>query len=151
MPACAPAPRRRPRHTRHKRLPHHVGIAIDRIADGNRRHIIRDRFDHAGKIQPWNKRERKVDHALQVAGAGAAINRVERGGVALLGLNGNKAQLIFVRGNGLPFDLGLLLRESVALVGGRGGERPVLAKGGGPETGRLAEAIQYARRRMASG
>ena len=70
------------------------------------------------------------------------------GGIALLGLHGAKAQLIFARASGLPYDMGALLRESVTIIGGRGGGRPELAQGGGPDTARLDEALDHARNRL---
>ena len=71
------------------------------------------------------------------------------GGVALLGLTGEKAQLVFARAAGLPYDMGALLREAVALLGGRGGGRPEAAQGGGPAVARLPEALAAARARLA--
>ena len=67
------------------------------------------------------------------------------GGVALLGSGGAKAQLVFTRAAGLPHDMGKLLREAAAIVGGRGGGRPEAAQGGGPDASRLGEALERAR------
>ncbi len=66
------------------------------------------------------------------------------GGVALLGLRADKAQLVFARGAGLAPDMGALLRASAAVVGGRGGGRPELAQGGGPDLAQLDAALQTA-------
>jgi alanyl-tRNA synthetase len=71
------------------------------------------------------------------------------GGVALLGVASDKAQLVFARATGLPYDMGALLREAVALLGGRGGGRPEAAQGGGPNVERLSEALTFARERLA--
>lgn len=68
----------------------------------------------------------------------------EGGGVALLGLRAEKAQLVFSRADGLPYDMGALLRTAAQLVGGRGGGRPEAAQGGGPDVARLDEALQTA-------
>jgi alanyl-tRNA synthetase len=67
------------------------------------------------------------------------------GGVALLGLSGPKAQLIFARAAGLPYDMGALLRQAVSVIGGRGGGRADAAQGGGPDGARLPEALEHAR------
>ena len=69
----------------------------------------------------------------------------EGGGIALLGLAGAKAQLVFARAEHLPDDMGRILREAAAIVGGRGGGRPEAAQGGGPDGARLEEAIERAR------
>lgn len=70
------------------------------------------------------------------------------GGVALLGLSGEEAKLCFARAEGLPYDMGALVREAAGLLGGRGGGRPENAQGGGPEVARLEEALQRARERI---
>ncbi len=67
------------------------------------------------------------------------------GGVALLGLAGPKAQLVFTRAANAPYDMGAALREAAAIVGGRGGGRPEAAQGGGPDGTRLSEALAHAR------
>jgi alanyl-tRNA synthetase len=68
----------------------------------------------------------------------------EGGGVALLGVRGAKAQLVFQRAAGLPYDMGALLRLAAERVGGRGGGRPEAAQGGGPEVAGLDDALQAA-------
>lgn len=70
------------------------------------------------------------------------------GGVALLGLRGEDARLCFARADGLPHDMGALVREAVALLGGRGGGRLAEAQGGGPEVEKLEEALELARSRL---
>ncbi len=74
----------------------------------------------------------------------------EGGGIALFGIAGTKAQLVFARAAGLPHDMGKLLREAAAVVGGRGGGRPEAAQGGGPDAAKLAEALELARRGVMS-
>ncbi len=68
----------------------------------------------------------------------------ELGGVALLGLKLDKAQLVFTRAASLSFDMGALLRSASVIVGGRGGGKPDAAQGGGPDVERLDEALQVA-------
>ncbi|GIV98191.1 MAG: alanyl-tRNA editing protein [Herpetosiphonaceae bacterium] len=70
----------------------------------------------------------------------------ERGAIALLGLRGETAQLIFSRPPQLALDVGALLREAVIIVGGRGGGRPEFAQGGGPDVEQLDRALEHARR-----
>jgi alanyl-tRNA synthetase len=66
------------------------------------------------------------------------------GHVALLGLRGEKAQLIFARAADLSYDMRPLLKEACRLVGGGGGGGPELAQGGGPNAAHLDEAVQRA-------
>ncbi|MGC8960479.1 MAG: alanyl-tRNA editing protein [Chloroflexia bacterium] len=70
------------------------------------------------------------------------------GGVALLGIAGDEGRLCFARAEGLPWDMGVLVREAAAILGGRGGGRPHDAQGGGPEVGRLEEALERAMARL---
>jgi alanyl-tRNA synthetase len=66
--------------------------------------------------------------------------------VALLGSRADKAHLVFAQSEGMPHDVAGLLREAVALVGGRGGGRGNLAQGGGDRVERLDEALAQAER-----
>jgi alanyl-tRNA synthetase len=53
-------------------------------------------------------------------------------------------RLVFARSSSLTTDMGKLMADACVIIGGRGGGRPELAQGGGPETQRLAEAIESA-------
>jgi alanyl-tRNA synthetase len=66
------------------------------------------------------------------------------GGVALLGLQAEKTQLIFACADGLNVDCGALLREVLAPHGGRGGGQPAMAQGGLPDPSRLEETLNAA-------
>ena len=68
--------------------------------------------------------------------------------VALLAARGEKAQLAFARGPDLDHDMSAILRAACAVIGGRGGGRPHLAQGGGPDPARLDEALATARERV---
>jgi alanyl-tRNA synthetase len=64
--------------------------------------------------------------------------------VALLGTRGDSAQVVFARSPGLGVDIGALLKDALAALGGRGGGRGDLVQGGGPELARLDEALAAA-------
>lgn len=65
--------------------------------------------------------------------------------VALLGARDEgRARLVFARSESLSHNMGELLAEACQLLGGRGGGRPELAQGGGPDAERLDEAIRIA-------
>jgi len=81
-----------------------------------------------------------------VAQALAARDRL-----ALLGArSGSRAYLCFARAKGAGPDLGALLREAVAALGGKGGGAPELAQGAGPAAEKLPEALEAARARLTS-
>jgi alanyl-tRNA synthetase len=83
---------------------------------------------------------RPVDEVRRLAARIVA----QPGRVALLGLRGEKAQLIFARAADLNYDMRPLLKEACRLVGGGGGGGPELAQGGGPDAAHLDEAMQHA-------
>ncbi|HXG67059.1 MAG TPA: DHHA1 domain-containing protein [Blastocatellia bacterium] len=75
--------------------------------------------------------------AAKIVAAGPAI--------ALLGSkDGDTARLVFARSANLPHHMGQLLAEACAVLGGRGGGRPDLAQGGGPNVEKLEAALQFA-------
>jgi alanyl-tRNA synthetase len=93
---------------------------------------------------------RRVFEGRPIEEVRGLAQRVAAGGcVALFGALGDKAQLVFARGEGLPVDCGALLRATLAPLGGRGGGQPALAQGGvaGPE--QLALALEEAGRALA--
>jgi alanyl-tRNA synthetase len=64
--------------------------------------------------------------------------------VALLGLKGDRALLVFARSADLPYDMSVLLKGACQILGGGGGGRPDMAQGGGPAGDKLEEALEFA-------
>jgi alanyl-tRNA synthetase len=64
--------------------------------------------------------------------------------VALLGSRAEKAHLVFAQSEGLPHGVAALLKDALALVGGRGGGRGNLVQGGGERLDALDEALARA-------
>lgn len=56
-----------------------------------------------------------------------------------------KASLIFLRSEGLPFDMNQLMKTACAVINGKGGGQPQQAQGGGTEVEKLEEALQCAK------
>jgi alanyl-tRNA synthetase len=67
-----------------------------------------------------------------------------RGGVALLGLGADRAQLVFASPAGSAVDCGKLLRECVGPFGGKGGGQASLAQGGIPDVAKLDSVLDAA-------
>jgi alanyl-tRNA synthetase len=63
------------------------------------------------------------------------------GGLIILGIKGEKAQLLVSRPSDHSLDCGTLIREVLAAFGGRGGGQPAMAQGGIPDPNRLADAV----------
>jgi alanyl-tRNA synthetase len=69
--------------------------------------------------------------------------------VALLGTReAGAARLVFARSASLDQNMGQLLAEACQLLGGRGGGRPELAQGGGPNAANLEAAISLAAEKL---
>ncbi len=65
--------------------------------------------------------------------------------VALLGsCDAQSARMVFARSSSVDRNMGALMAEACQLLGGRGGGKAEMAQGGGPEVGRLDEAIRLA-------
>jgi alanyl-tRNA synthetase len=72
--------------------------------------------------------------------------------IALLGTRDmTAARIIFARSASLEPDMSKLLAEACQALGGRGGGKPDLAQGGGPQTGMLEEAIKRAAEKVMAG
>jgi alanyl-tRNA synthetase len=67
------------------------------------------------------------------------------GAIAVVGLRGERAQLLVGRGEGVDLDCGKLIREVLPQFGGKGGGPPQMAQGGVPVAARLDEAVEAAR------
>jgi alanyl-tRNA synthetase len=61
------------------------------------------------------------------------------------------ARLVFARSATLAENMGQLIAEACRAVGGRGGGRPDLAQGGGPQTQNVEEAIRAAGEQVREG
>jgi alanyl-tRNA synthetase len=64
--------------------------------------------------------------------------------VALLGLAGEKAQLVFACSADLPYDMNDLLKKVCQVVGGGGGGQRHFAQGGGSDGSKVGEALEIA-------
>lgn len=65
--------------------------------------------------------------------------------IALLGTkDASAARLVFARSESLTQNMGQLLAEACQLLGGRGGGKPEMAQGGGPNVDKMDEAIKIA-------
>ena len=78
-----------------------------------------------------------------------ALRLVEsEGSVALLGSAGGKAQLFFACSADLAYDMNDLLKRACQVVGGGGGGQRDFAQGGGPDGGKVGEALKIAYERL---
>jgi alanyl-tRNA synthetase len=88
--------------------------------------------------------DRSVD---EIKGLARAI--AGRGGIALLGLRAEKAQVVFASAAESRVDCGSLLRQTLAQFGGRGGGQTTLAQGGLPDVTMLDQALAAAAQALA--
>jgi alanyl-tRNA synthetase len=61
------------------------------------------------------------------------LTRTEANVIALLAASSEPVSFVFAQSKGLPFDMGALLKEALAKLGGRGGGSKDLAQGGAPK------------------
>ena len=64
--------------------------------------------------------------------------------VGLIGVKGKPAALVFSQSNGGPYDMGAILKQTVAHVGGKGGGARDFAQGGGLDENKLEDALTFA-------
>jgi len=93
---------------------------------------------------PWRVVAQVLDCPVERAKRVAQALRGRPGAVALLGVKGERPQLIFTRADDVPLDAGGLLRTAAAAGGGRGGGRPDWAQGGVPTEQALETALAAA-------
>lgn len=114
-----------------------LGAAMERLLALEARDLVASAPRIAGTPLVRQVRDGlELGEARLLAGAIAAA-----GGVALLGLRGEKAQVIIARPNGHSLDCGKALREALAAVGGRGGGQPQMAQGGVLSTDQLEPVL----------
>ncbi len=70
--------------------------------------------------------------------------------VVLFGAKDQGARLLFARSPDVQVDLGALLRETMPMVGGKGGGKPDFAQGGGTDAAKVEEALRSAKARVAA-
>lgn len=110
----------------------------------------------AGAARPAGAGGPVVRRVLVAPGAGAAAwlrgvagGLAARGCTALLGaVEDGKGFLCFARPKGPGAAMGELLKEAVALLGGKGGGAPDLAQGGGPDGAKVEAALDAAAARL---
>ncbi len=109
--------------------------------------------------EAWWARARSLDNGqrLAVQIMDAPVERAKRvaqtlrsrpGAIVLLGVRGERPQLLFTRADNVTLDVGGLLRQAAAAAGGRGGGRPDWAQGGVPSNEALAAALAAAENQL---
>jgi alanyl-tRNA synthetase len=68
--------------------------------------------------------------------------------VVLFAATQGQAGLVFAQTPGLPFDMGALMKQAMADLGGRGGGTKDMAQGGAPDAARVQAAVEKAKSRI---
>jgi alanyl-tRNA synthetase len=76
------------------------------------------------------------------------LTRQSPNAIALLATVSPQPSLIFAQSAGQPHDMGALLKEAIAKLGGRGGGSKDMAQGGVPDPGKLDSALADAASRL---
>jgi alanyl-tRNA synthetase len=69
--------------------------------------------------------------------------------VALLASTDGSVRLVFARSPDVAADMGVLLREVIPMVGGKGGGKPDFAQGGGQDASKVPECLDAAKQVLA--
>jgi alanyl-tRNA synthetase len=77
------------------------------------------------------------------------LTRTSFNTVALLGTTSPQPSLVFAQSAGQPFDMGTLLKQTLAKLGGRGGGSKDMAQGGLPDAEKIAVALSEAANALA--
>jgi alanyl-tRNA synthetase len=124
-----------------------------RSARKERDHLRQEMLDYEAQALAGNGQPMGPIELVSVAFEERDVQEVRRlaariterpGRVALLGVKGSKAQLVFARSADVTYDMRPLLRDACRLVGGGGGGSPDLAQGGGPQGDRVEDALRRA-------
>jgi alanyl-tRNA synthetase len=78
------------------------------------------------------------------------LTRLSPGVVALLATTSPQPALLFAQSPGQPFDMGALLKEAVARLGGRGGGSKDMAQGGVPSVDGIEAVLQGVAEKLGS-
>jgi alanyl-tRNA synthetase len=78
------------------------------------------------------------------------LTRLAPNVVALVGTTSPQPSLVFAQSPGQPFDMGALLKQTLAALGGRGGGSKDMAQGGAPKADGIEAALNNAARRISS-
>jgi len=76
------------------------------------------------------------------------LTRLESNVVVFLASTSEQPSLVFAQSKGMPFDMGALVKETLAKLGGRGGGSKDLAQGGVPTAEGLEAALEELPRRL---
>ena len=74
--------------------------------------------------------------------------RLESNVVVFLASTSEQVSLVFAQSKGMPFDMGALLKETLAKLGGRGGGSKDLAQGGAPTSEGLEAVLEKLPQRL---
>jgi alanyl-tRNA synthetase len=78
------------------------------------------------------------------------LTRLAPNAVALLATTSSQPSLLFAQSPGQPFDVGALMKQIVATLGGRGGGTKDMAQGGVPKTDGIEAALAELAKRLRS-
>lgn len=76
------------------------------------------------------------------------LTRLAPNAVALLAAISPRPSLVFAQSSGQPFDMGALMKEAMASLGGRGGGTKDMAQGGAPQADQIESALTALAKRL---
>jgi alanyl-tRNA synthetase len=112
---------------------------LEELADSQARRLLAETAEHAGrKIIVRTFPDRDLAFIKLLA---QRLTRQSAGVVAFLGITSGQPALVFAQSSGQPFDMGGLMKDTLARLGGRGGGSKDMAQGGPPQVEGLESAL----------
>jgi len=120
---------------------------LEEVADLYATRLVAETLESAGRkivVRVFPDRDLSFIKLL-----GQRIVRQSSAAVALLGTTSDPAALVFAQSVGQPFDMGALMKEALARLGGRGGGSKDMAQGGPRQADGVEAALSEIARQLA--
>ena len=112
---------------------------LEELAEQQALRLIADSPVEKGRrLMVQSSLERDLNYAKLLA---QKLTRLEPNVIALLATASPQPSLIFAQSPGQPFDMGALMKQALAQLGGRGGGSRDMAPGGPQDAGRIDEVL----------
>lgn len=112
---------------------------LEELAEQHAMRLLADTPDENGrKVVLLSSLDRDLTYVKLLA---QKLTRLEPNVIALMATATPQPSLVFAQSPGQPFDMGALMKQALAQLGGRGGGSKDMAQGGPQDAGRIPEVL----------